>query len=454
MSVRPTTVSASAIARSKGSRIQTRSFSKFDLYGSSPIPENKLKFIPNTGTYPLGFSVGSVKAGIKPERSPQPDLVLVASDRPSCGAARSKGHGIRGIIANSGCANLFTGEPGLRDTREMGDQAANHVAGEGEQPSFLVMHTGAGGQRLPMEKIVQNMPKLCQNMGSTHNHWLEAATGMLTTDTFPKMASRTFTLPSSPGVEFRLAGITKGAGMIHPNMATTLGIMCTDAPVTPSALQQLLSTAADKPYNCISIEGDTSTNDMVALLANGAAGGRLVDFNPSLPHQSRDLIALQKILIEYMAELAKLVVRDGEGATKFVTIRVRGAPSYTAGNRIASAIARSVLFKTGIYGEDPGWGCVSVALGYSLADTEFAGQASLGSSIWQWKNQLQGCKSDNHVTHGRKDGNVPSYRTRGAIVVFTGVEVDRVSVVSLRVETRAVCWIALDELRITSTTSN
>ncbi|KAL1311910.1 hypothetical protein AAFC00_001979 [Neodothiora populina] len=385
---------AAAIARIEKSQCQNRNFSNFDLHGSSSIPGSKLRFIPKSGTYPLGFTVGSVKAGIKSERSPEPDLVLVASDRPSCGAAvftknefpapsitvsrevmqASKGHGLRGIIANSGCANLFTGEPGLRDTRKMGEEAANHLAEQGEKSSVLVMHTGAGGQRLPISSIIHNLPKLRQNMGSTHDHWLGAAIGMLTTDTFPKLASWTFTLPSSPGVEFRLAGITKGAGMIHPNMATTLGIICTDAPVTPSALQQLLSTAADKSYNCISIEGDTSTNDMVALLANGAAGGYPVDFDSSLPHQSEDFVALQKMLIGYMAELAKLVVRDGEGATKFITIRVRGAPSYPAGKRIASAIARSVLFKTGVYGGDPGWGWVSVALGYSLADTEFAGQ--------------------------------------------------------------------------------
>lgn len=225
-----------------------------------------------------------------------------------------------------------------------------------------------------MENIIKIMPKLRQSMGNSHKHWLEAAQALLTTDTFPKMVSRNFSLPSSPGIEYRIAGITKGAGMIHPNMATTLGIICTDVPISPTALQQLLSTAADKSYNCISIEGDTSTNDMVTMLANGAAGGSEIDFDSSLQKQSEGFVTMQKVLIEYMADLAKLVVRDGEGATKFITIRIRGAPSYPAGKRIASAIARSVLLKTGIYGKDPGWGNVVVALGYSLADTEFAGQ--------------------------------------------------------------------------------
>ena len=209
-------------------------------------------------------------------------------------------------------------------------------------------------------------------MGTSHKHWLEAAKGICTTDTFPKVASRTFTLPSSPNTTFSIAGITKGAGMIHPNMATTLGIICTDAFVTPNALQQLLSTAADKSYNCISVEGDTSTNDMLAMLANGAAGGTEIDFHLCAVSQSDDFVTFQRTLIEFMADMAKLVVRDGEGATKFITIRVRGSPSYPAAKHIASIIARSVLVKTGIYGKDPNWGGVLAALGYSLIDTQFA----------------------------------------------------------------------------------
>lgn len=162
--------------------------------------------------------------------------------------------------------------------------------------------------------------------------------------------------------------------MIHPNMATTLGIICTDAPISAPALQQLFSTATEKSYNCISVDGDTSTNDMLAMLANGAAGGTEIDFHPSASSQSEDIVAFQRTLIEFMADMAKLVVRDGEGATKFITIRVRGALSYPAGKHIASVIARSVLFKTGIYGKDPNWGGVLAALGYSLMDTEFAGK--------------------------------------------------------------------------------
>jgi glutamate N-acetyltransferase / amino-acid N-acetyltransferase len=146
--------------------------------------------------------------------------------------------------------------------------------------------------------------------------------------------------------------------MIRLNMATTLSIICTDGAVTPNALQQLLSTAADKSYNCISIEGDTSMNDMVTMLANGAVGGTEINFHASAASQSDDFVAFQRTLIDFMADMAKLVVRDGEGATKFITIRVRGSPSYPAAKHIASVIARSVLVKTGIYGRvSIGEGC-------------------------------------------------------------------------------------------------
>ncbi|KAH6672540.1 hypothetical protein B0J14DRAFT_655416 [Halenospora varia] len=380
-----------------------RLFTKFDSFGDSPIPASKQRFVPTSGTYPKGFLVGSTHVGIKPSSKSQPDLILVTSEKKyeTFGAAvltknefpaasvvvtrelvkKSGGRGLKGVVANSWCANLLTGKEGLEDSRTMSREAARLVHGKGGEPgedAVMVMHTGIGGQRLPIDNIIRGLSTLHQNMGNSHDHWLQAARGICTTDTFPKLASRTFTLPSSPNTTFSIAGITKGAGMIHPNMATTLGIICTDAPVTPSALQQLLSTAADKSYNCISIEGDTSTNDMVAIIANGAAtpsnSHPPIDFDSSSASQSEDFIAFQKMLIEFMADLAKLVVRDGEGATKFITICVRGAPTYAAGKHIASVIARSVLFKTGAYGRDPNPIGVLAALGYSLIDTEFAGQ--------------------------------------------------------------------------------
>ncbi|KAK7731746.1 hypothetical protein SLS53_008690 [Cytospora paraplurivora] len=184
-------------------------------------------------------------------------------------------------------------------------------------------------------------------MGNSHQHWLKGAWAFATTDTFPKLLSTTFTLQCyGTSNKLSIAGITKGAGMVLPNMHTTLGIFCTDAPVSPRALQRLLPLAADKSYNSIPIDGDTSTNDIVALLANGAAAhsseppvGRKeviqVDWDPSETEASRS---------------AQLVVRDAEGASKFITIRVRGCMEAEASRRIASVIARSGLIKTGIYG--------------------------------------------------------------------------------------------------------
>ncbi|KAF7899664.1 hypothetical protein EAF00_004000 [Botryotinia globosa] len=366
--------------------IQYRSFTKFDSFGNSPIPASKQRFVPTSGTYPKGFLVGSTNVGIKPSGLSQPDLILVTSEKQweTYGAAvltknefpapsvlvtrelikESRGRGVRGVVANSWCANLLTGEKGLEDSRKMSEEGGNDLG-------------------LPIDDIIQGLPKLYQNMGTTHNHWLQAARGICTTDTFPKLSSRTFTLPSLPNTKFSLAGITKGAGMIHPKMATTLGIICTDAPITLPALQQLLSTAADKSHNCISIEGDTSTNDMVTMFANGAAAPihSPIDFDTLAVSQSEDFVAFQKILIEFMADLAKLVVRDGEGATKFITIRVRGAPTYPAGKHIASVIARSVLFKMGVYGKNPNPIGVLAALGYSLMDTEFAGKGIINREL-------------------------------------------------------------------------
>lgn len=226
--------------------------------------------------------------------------------------------------------------------------------------STIVMSTGVIGQRLPIQKITSKIPSAYASLGSTHDHWLATARAICTTDTFPKLLSRSFTLPSSPNTTYHLAGMTKGAGMIHPNMATLLGILCTDAPIAPAPLQSLLTAAIDKSFNSISIDGDTSTNDTVALLANGAAGG-----TPIADSTSPDYAAMQETLTTFAADLAKLVVRDGEGATKFVTIRVTNAASYTDAKRVASTIARSPLVKTALYGKDANWGRVLCATGYA-----------------------------------------------------------------------------------------
>lgn len=207
---------------------------------------------------------------------------------------------------------------------------------------------------------MDKVPASYKALGTSHEHWLACAKAICTTDTFPKLISRTFKLPSSPSVEYRIAGMTKGAGMIHPNMATLLGVLATDAPISPAALPPLLKYAVDRSFNSITIDGDTSTNDTVALFANGAAGG------PEVTESSPDYAAIQGVLSDFAIDLAKLIVRDGEGATKFVTIRVTESASEEAARKVASTIARSPLVKTALYGKDANWGRILCATGYAL----------------------------------------------------------------------------------------
>jgi glutamate N-acetyltransferase / amino-acid N-acetyltransferase len=215
--------------------------------------------------------------------------------------------------------------------------------------------------RLPIQKIVDHIPVAYHQAGDSHKHWLNCAKAICTTDTFPKLMSRTFSLPSSPGVEYRIAGMTKGAGMIAPNMATLLTVLATDAPIAPGVMPSVLKHAVDRSFNAITIDGDASTNDTVALLANGAAGGAEVT-----SESSPDYTAFKDLLTDFSADLSKLIVRDGEGATKFVTIRVVDAATEEAAREIARSIARSPLVKTALYGKDANWGRILCAAGYAL----------------------------------------------------------------------------------------
>ncbi|KAL5604067.1 uncharacterized protein BROUX77_004283 [Berkeleyomyces rouxiae] len=342
------------------------------------IPAAKKKYVPTSGTYPKGFLASGIIVGVKPKNTTKPDLALISSTSPCAAAAvftknkfqaapvtfsrdllaKKSNTGIHSVLINSGCANAVTGKGGLEDARLM-SQAADAAAGGAE--GTLVMSTGVIGQRLPITKIVSNVPAAHSKLGADHEHWLAAARAICTTDTFPKLISKSFTLPSAPGIQYSLAGMTKGAGMIHPNMATMLGVMATDAPVAPELIKPLLRYAADRSFNSITIDGDTSTNDTVAFLANGAAGGPTVSSTTSA-----DYLALRDVVVAFSAELAQLIVRDGEGATKFVTINVVDAASEAAARTVASAIARSPLVKTALYGKDANWGRILCATGYAL----------------------------------------------------------------------------------------
>lgn len=353
--------------------------------GEGTVPASKKKYIPTSGTYPLGFSAGSAHVGVKPSNTRFDDLALIASESPCSGAAvfttnkfqaapvtvsrdilrKRKGDGVRAVVVNSGCANAVTGKGGIEDAVKMGQETDrcfiedSNGEDDGQGSRSIVMSTGVIGQRLPIDKIVSKLSTAYYNLGGSHEHWLNAARAICTTDTFPKLVSKTFTLPSSDQ-EYHIAGMTKGAGMIHPNMATLLGILCTDAPIAPEPLQTALTSAITRSFNSISIDGDTSTNDTVAILANGAAGGQTITST-----SSQDFKAFQETLTNFAIDLAKLVVRDGEGATKFVTIRVTNALSYTDAKRVGNSIARSPLVKTALYGKDANWGRILCATGYA-----------------------------------------------------------------------------------------
>ncbi|KAJ5966389.1 hypothetical protein N7481_013103 [Penicillium waksmanii] len=332
------------------------------------IPPSKQRYIPTSGSYPKGFLVSGTHVGVKASNTRFPDLALIASETPCSAAAvfttnkfqaapvqvsretlrTRNGQGIRSVVINSGCANAVTGKGGLEDAVQMG-RTVDQCNGV-EKDSSLVMSTGVIGQRLPISKILDRIPTAHNNLASSHEAWLTTAPPL------PRIHTTLF-----PGQTYRLAGMTKGAGMIHPNMATLLGVLCTDAAVEPAALQSILKHAVSRSFNSISIDGDTSTNDTIAVLANGAAGGNVVPASET--HE--DYQALQTVLTDFAQELSQLVVRDGEGATKFVTVRVRNSSDYESARLIASTIARSPLVKTALYGRDANWGRILCAVGYT-----------------------------------------------------------------------------------------
>ena len=342
------------------------------------IPLAKQKYVPTSGTYPKGFLVSGTHVGVKPSNKSFPDIALLTSEKPCTAAAvftqnkcqaapvtvsretleRCSGDGIRAIIVNSGCANAVTGKGGLEDAIAMESTVDSNLSPQRKESSTLVMSTGVIGQRLPIKKILHGIPNAFQALKPDHESWLATARSICTTDTFPKLMSTTFDLPSYPGTTFSLAGMTKGAGMIHPNMATLLGILCTDAPIPAPILQSSLRTANDRSFNSISIDGDTSTNDTLALLANGAAGGAPIS-------AAEDVQAFQSTLTSFAQQLSQLVVRDGEGATKFVHIQVINSHDAKDARLIAESIARSPLVKTALYGKDANWGRILCAVGYT-----------------------------------------------------------------------------------------
>ena len=310
-----------------------------------------------------GFKAGGIACGVKKGRTR--DLALIVSETPASVAGvftqnrvkaaplllsmeRIGGERCDAVIINSGNANACTGRRGMRDAKRMAESAAKAL--RCDPAHVLVASTGVIGEPLPVERITDGTPRLAARVRPTG--WREAAEAIMTTDTFPKLACKEGKVG---GVPVRLLGVAKGSGMIAPDMATMLAFIVTDAAIGSRPLQSVLHRAVQHTFNRITVDGETSTNDMVLLLANGAAGAMKVD--------DAALRAFAVMVEGLCEELASLIVRDGEGATKVVTIRVKGAKTEKDAEKAGKRIANSLLVKTAFFGEDVNWGRIMSALG-------------------------------------------------------------------------------------------
>jgi glutamate N-acetyltransferase/amino-acid N-acetyltransferase len=317
-------------------------------------------------TFAHGFRAGAAKAGVKYGRPERLDVALIVSERPCAAAAvfttnqviaapcvvtrRHVERGaLRAIVVNSGNANACTGEQGERDAIAMAEAAAAVV--QCTPYEVAVASTGVIGFKLPVERIAKVLPEI----ELTEGGWDDTARAIMTTDTRPKVAEREMHLSAGT---VRIGGVAKGAGMIHPNMATLLAFVTTDASVEPGDLRRIVLHAADATFNSISIDGDTSTNDTLLVLANGASG---------VTPKGADLAAFAEGVRSVCADLARMIVADGEGATKVFEVRVRGAASAADARLAARTITNSNLVRTAIHGGDPNWGRVLAAAGRSGA---------------------------------------------------------------------------------------
>lgn len=259
--------------------------------------------------------------------------------------------GIRYLIINTGNANAGTGEVGLQNAYRTCAELAQVAGVDSEQ--ILPFSTGVIGEQLPMERLIAGLqPCLAQ---ADANAWQTSAHGIMTTDTIPKVASEQFQFD---GITYHITGISKGAGMIRPNMATMLGFVATDLPIAQPLLQKLLNNATEQSFNRITIDGDTSTNDSCILMATGQAGGEILASEDDVRYQ-----AFAEILNRVMKRLAELIVRDGEGATKFVAVQVEGGATIEECCDVAYSIAHSPLVKTALFASDPNWGRLVAAIG-------------------------------------------------------------------------------------------
>ena len=263
--------------------------------------------------------------------------------------------GIRALLVNTGCANAGTGEDGLNRAKQSCEALAGLLGVNANQ--ILPFSTGVILEPLPVDKVIAGMPTAIENL--KEDNWLNAAEAIMTTDIVAKGTSRTINLG---GKQVTITGISKGSGMIHPNMATMLGYIATDAAISQVALESIIKFAVNKSFNCITVDGDTSTNDSLIMMATGKAN------NVQITEDSAEFTLIRDTLTEVAIVLAQAIVRDGEGATKFITVTVEGGKTDAECRKVAYAIAHSPLIKTAFFASDPNLGRILAAIGYAGVD--------------------------------------------------------------------------------------
>ena len=322
-------------------------------------------------TAPRGFAAGGVFIGLKTRGPDKLDLALLTSDQPCAVAGVFTTSAIRSatvdldrervararaqaLIVNAGIANTCVGPQGYKDAAEMTRLAADHLGLDAAD--VLVCSTGVIGVELPMALIRSGVTQITPDSEGGH----QLARAIMTTDTHPKETAVSFT--AATGQTVTIGGVAKGSGMIHPNMATMLAFAATDAAVDPAFLQTTVQAVADETFNMLTVDGDSSTNDTFLTFANGQAG------NPVIDHASPDAPNFRAALHRVCATLTRMLARDGEGATRLITVQVDGARSHADARLAAKTIAGSNLVKSAVYGADPNWGRLMMALGRSGAE--------------------------------------------------------------------------------------
>lgn len=322
---------------------------------------------------PLGFRAGTAAAGVRGvDERERPDIAVVLSDAPAAAAgvftrslvkaapvvisqlALRRGSPVRAVSLNSGNANACTGPQGFRDALRMA--ALTAAACDCDPAEVLVCSTGVIGRPMPMDRVGAGISAAAQRLSSAGGD--QAARAIMTTDTVPKVAAAEF---AAGGARCTVGGMAKGSGMIHPDMATLLAVLTTDAAVSSAALQQVVRDVCEQTFNCLTVDGDTSTNDTFLLLANGRSGSALVG------EGSACLDSLRTAVAEVAVSLVEQLAADAEGATRSIRVRVTGAVDAVQARQAARTVAQSPLVKTAVHGGDPNWGRIVAALGRSGA---------------------------------------------------------------------------------------